>query len=65
MNQHGYSLIELLIALALLGVAIKAGAHSIQWYAHTESLIMKKLSQAQIEIEAWEKHIATGKIFVQ
>ena len=63
--NHGYSLLELLIALALLGIALQIGALSVRIYIHTESSITQKFNRAQLVFEAWEKYIPSQKLKAQ
>lgn len=63
--NHGYSLLELLIALALFGVALQIGALSVQIYIHTESSITSEFNRTQLIFEAWEKYISSQKIRTQ
>ena len=60
--NHGYSLLELLIALALLGISLQIGALTIRTYIHTESVIVNELNRAQQIFEAWEKYISSQRI---
>ena len=56
--NHGYSILELLIALALLGIALQISAHGLRLYIHTEASIVRQINQAQINYENWERLVS-------
>lgn len=57
MNE-GYSILELLIALVLFGIALELGAYSISFYTRSEGLLQDKLNHSQETREVWEKFIS-------
>lgn len=56
--NHGYSILELLIALALFGIALELGASTFNIYIRSEGLLQEKINHSHQTFEAWEKFIS-------
>lgn len=54
-NQSGHTLFEVLIALALLGIAMGISTQNVYVYFQGQSKLKKVLDQGQAEHLKWEK----------